>query len=75
MKEYNAKIIVDNDKVTILYECDKQKNIYCPGYGNCRECNLTTDSRYAKASSGGYDRTQSLIKELQDTLYKYKQLR
>ena len=48
MKEYNAKIIVNDDKFRIAYECDKVNNKECPGYLNCRECNHTTDSRYAK---------------------------
>lgn len=49
MKEYNAKIIVDNDELKILFECDKEKNINCKGNGNCRECNYTTNAKYAKA--------------------------
>lgn len=49
MKVYNAKVLVDNDKLDILFECDKEKNIKCTGYGNCRECNHTCDSRYWKS--------------------------
>lgn len=51
MKEYNAKIIVNNDELKILFECDKEKNINCKGNGNCRECNHTTNSRYARATT------------------------
>lgn len=49
MKEYNVKIIVDNDELKMVFECDKEKNINCKGNGNCRECNYTTDAKYMKA--------------------------
>lgn len=49
MKEYNAKIIVNNDELKIAFECDKEKNKECKGYRNCRECNYTTNTRYMKA--------------------------
>lgn len=63
MKVYNAKIIVDNDRFNIIFECDKEKNNKCKGYGNCRECNFTTDSRYAKALDINVNR-----EELDDTI-------
>ena len=49
MKEYNAKIIVNNDELKIMYECDREKNKDCKGYGNCGPCNHTTDTRKIKA--------------------------
>lgn len=49
MKEYNVKIIADNDELKMAFECDKEKNINCKGNGNCRECNYTTDAKYMKA--------------------------
>lgn len=49
MKEYNVKIIADNDELKMVFECDKEKNINCKGNGNCRECNYTTDAKYMKA--------------------------
>lgn len=49
MKEYNVKIIADNDELKMVFECDKEKNINCKGNGNCRECNYTTDTKYMKA--------------------------
>lgn len=49
MKEFNAKIFKEDGKpAKIIYECDKKRNINCKGYGNCRECNYTTDINYAK---------------------------
>ena len=47
MKEYNAKIIVDNDNFVILFDCDKEMNNMC-NKKNCDYCTYTTDSRYAK---------------------------
>lgn len=49
MKEYNIKAIVDKDEMKLIFECDKEKNKQCKGYGNCRECNYTTNSQYMKA--------------------------
>lgn len=49
MKEYNVKIIADNDELKMVFECDKEKNINCKGNGNCRECNYTTNAKYMKA--------------------------
>lgn len=57
MKEYNAKIIVNDDELSIAFECDKEKNKNCKGNGNCRECNHTTDSRYAKAKARQHNKT------------------
>lgn len=49
MKEYNAKMIVNNDELKIMYECDREKNKDCKGYANCGPCNHTTDTRKIKA--------------------------
>ena len=49
MKEYNIKAIVDKDEMKLIFECDKEKNKQCKGYGNCRECNYTANSQYMKA--------------------------
>lgn len=49
MKEYNMKAIVDKDELKLIFECDKEKNKKCKGYGNCRECNHTSDTRYMKS--------------------------
>lgn len=79
MKEYNAKMIVDNDELKILFECDKEKNkdckrIYC-GNG---ECEHTTDSRYMKAKhiiQEGINLDINVNKEqLDDTIDELKEL-
>lgn len=56
MKEYNAKIIVDNDKLNLIFECDKEKNKECKK-NNCDICNHTTDSRYMKAKDRQHNKT------------------
>lgn len=56
MKEYNIKAIVDKDEMKLIFECDKEKNKQCKGYGNCRECNYTTDSRYMKAKARQFNK-------------------
>lgn len=48
MKEYNTKIIVDNDNLKIAFECDKERNNECKKT-NCDICNYTTNSKYIKA--------------------------
>lgn len=49
MKEFNAKVFHEEGKPDkIIYECDKEKNTKCKGYKNCRECNYTTDIKYAR---------------------------
>lgn len=51
MKEYNIKLLVDNDKAEFLFDCDKEKNKQC-NKKNCNiYCNHTTDSRYMKAKA------------------------
>lgn len=61
MKTYNALIITDKDRIDILYECDNKKNTRCKGYNNCRECEYTTDLRYAKDISN--DKTRLELKD------------
>lgn len=56
MKEYNIKAIVDKDEMKLIFECDKEKNKQCKGYGNCRECNYTTNSRYMKAKARQFNK-------------------
>lgn len=58
MKTYNALIIMDKDKIDILYECDKKNNKQCKGQNNCRECNYTTELRYAKDISNSKTRLE-----------------
>lgn len=54
MKIFNAQILHEDGKEDkILYECDKEKNTECSGYGNCRECNHTDNIKYAKDISKG----------------------
>ena len=65
MKQYNAKILVDNDKFRIAYECDKENNKECPGYLNFRECNHTINPKYAV----GIDYTEEKIKKMITTNY------
>ena len=49
MKEFNAKVFHEEGKPDkVIYECDKEKNTKCKGYKNCRECNYTTDIKYAR---------------------------
>ena len=51
VKEYNIKLLVDDDKVNFLFDCDKEKNRKC-NKKNCNQyCNHTTDSRYIKAKA------------------------
>ena len=61
MKKFSALIILDNDKADILYECDRNKNVDCKGHNNCRECEYTTELRYAKELSN--DKTRLELKE------------
>lgn len=73
MKEYNVKIIVDNDELKMAFECDKEKNINCKGNGNCRECNYTTDAKYMKARQRDKAiRDKDYIIKLQDEIIYYK---
>lgn len=49
MKEFNAKVFHEEGKPDkIIYECDKERNIECKGYKNCRECDYTTNIKYAR---------------------------
>lgn len=49
MKVFNAKVFHEEGKPDkVIYECDKEKNTECKGYKNCRECNYTTDIKYAR---------------------------
>lgn len=76
MKTYNALIITDKDRIDILYECDNKKNTRCKGHNNCRECEYTTDLRYAKDISTEQTRLE-LKKELLDKdkeIEEYKQI-
>lgn len=61
MKIYNAIIIVNEDRIDILYECDNKKNRRCKGHNNCRECEYTTELRYAKDISN--DKTRLELKD------------
>ena len=65
MKTYNALIMVEEDKIDVLYECDNKKNIRCKGNNNCRECKYTSQLRYAKDITN--DKTRL---ELKDELIK-----
>ncbi len=69
MKEYNARIIVDNDNLKLMFECDKEQNINCKGYGNCRECNYTTNSRHMKAK---HITDKEVIKSLESEIDYYR---
>lgn len=76
MKTYNALIITDKDRINILYECDNKKNTRCKGHNNCRECEYTTELRYAKDISTEQTRLE-LKKELKDKereIEEYKQI-
>ena len=76
MKTYNALIITDKDRIDILYECDNKKNTRCKWHNNCRECEYTTDLRYAKDISTEQTRLE-LKKELLDKdkeIEEYKQI-
>ena len=76
MKTYNALIITDKDEINILYECDNQKNRLCKGHNGCRECEYTTELRYAKDISTEQTRLE-LKKELLDKdkeIEEYKQI-
>lgn len=49
MKEFNAKVFHEEGKPDkIIYECDKERNTECKGYKNCRECDYTTNIKYAR---------------------------
>lgn len=76
MKLYNAIIILDKETIDVLYECDNKKNIRCKGRNNCRECDYTTELRYAKDITN--DRTRlELKKELEEKnkeIEEYKQM-
>lgn len=63
MKLYSAIIVTNNDKIDILYECDNNKNLNCKGHNSCRECEYTTELRYAKDISKDKTRLE-LKKEL-----------
>lgn len=65
MKTYSALIITDKDKIDILYECDKKNNKQCKKERGCRECNYTTELRYAKDISNEKTRL-----ELKQEIYK-----
>lgn len=76
MKTYNAIIITDKDKIDILYECDNKKNIRCKGRNNCRDCEYTSELRYAKDISKEKTRLElkkELIKKDKE-IEEYKQI-
>lgn len=76
MKMYNAIIITDKDKIDILYECDNKKNIRCKGRNNCRDCEYTSELRYAKDISKEKTRLElkkELIKKDKE-IEEYKQI-
>ena len=77
MKIYNAIIqAIDNERIDILYECDKNKNINCKGRNNCRECKYTTELRYAKDISKEKTRLElkEELKEKNKEIEEYKQI-
>ena len=75
MKEYNINLIVDNDKVTFLFDCDKEKNEQC-NKKNCNKyCNHTTDSRYMKAKARQHNNNitdQEIIINLEKEIEYYR---
>ena len=75
MKTYNAIIIVNEDRIDVLYECDNYKNIQCKGHNNCRECKYTTEMRYAKDISKEKTRIElkQELKERDKEIEEYKQ--
>ena len=76
MKQFNALIILDNDRIDILYECDNKKNIRCKGRNNCRDYEYTSELRYAKDISKEKTRLE-LKKELIEKdkeIEEYKQI-
>lgn len=77
MKTYSVIInAIDNQRIDILYECDKNKNINCKGHNNCRECEYTTELRYAKDISKEKTRLElkKELKEKDKELEDYKQI-
>ena len=75
MKTYNALIRTDKDRINILYECDNKKNTRCKGHNNCRECEYTTELRYAKDISNDKTRIElkEELKERDKEIEEYKQ--
>lgn len=61
MKVISSLIIINKDEATVVYECDNKKNIKCKGHNNCRECQYTTDLKYAKNIK--QERTRIELKE------------
>lgn len=76
MKEYNIKLLVDNDRVTFIYDCDKEKNRQC-NKRNCNNyCNHTTDSRYMKAKARQRNKNitdEEIIIELEKEIEQYRE--
>ena len=68
MKIYKAEIYVNEDNFDIVFECDKEKNKEC-NKKNCGYCHRTTDTRYAKEYNSQSNIKETLIKELQETLF------
>ena len=69
MKEFNAKVFHEEGKPDkVIYECDKEKNTKCKGYKNCRECNYTTDIKYARDVS----KTKMIVEEYKINGVKYQ---
>lgn len=76
MKTYNAIIIINEDRIDIFYECDNKKNIQCKGNNNCRECEYTTELRYAKDISKDKTRLEfkKELAEKDKEIEEYKQI-
>lgn len=55
MKEYNIKLLVDNDKATFIFDCDKEKNMQCNKRNCSKYCNYTTDSKYMRDKAEIFD--------------------
>ena len=76
MKTYNGIITINEDRIDILYECDRNKNINCKGHNNCRDCEYTTELRYAKDISKDKTRLElkKEIAEKDKEIEEYKQI-
>lgn len=75
MKEYNIKLLVDNDKATFIFDCDKDKNKQCNKKSCNIYCNHTTDSRYMKAKARQQDENitdQEIIINLEKEIEYYR---
>ena len=48
MKVLSSLIIIDEDNIKIIYECDNKKNTECEAHNDCKYCDYTTEAKYAK---------------------------